>query len=295
MEKIPTIRKPGSRLRISDIVIITLLILLALLIIYPFYNAILISLVPQNDYVRSPLMLFPERVIFDSYRYVLNSRTTWSGFAVTTFVTVVGTAYSMILTVLTAYVLTKKFPGRGFIMWAIIFTMYFSGGLIPYYLLVTRLGLSNSLFSMILPSGIEYTYMIIIMRYMESLPADLEEAAEIDGASKFKVLFMIVLPLSLPILATYTLYFAVDRWNEWWNAMLFIKSSHLQPLQLVLRNLIQDSSTAMADAQLNDLPRAYAEGIKMASIVVTMLPIMFLYPFLQRYFLSGLTIGAVKG
>jgi putative aldouronate transport system permease protein len=173
--------------------------------------------------------------------------------------------------------------------------MYFSGGLIPYYLLIRDIGLINSVWSMILPSGVEYTYMIVIMRYIENLPAELEEAAEIDGASKARMLFGIILPLSLPILATYTLYYAVDRWNEWWNAMLFIKTSSKQPLQLVLRNLIQNSNSAMAEAQMNGMIRAYDEGIKMASIVVTMLPIMLLYPFLQRYFLSGLTVGAVKG
>ena len=137
--------------------------------------------------------------------------------------------------------------------------------------------------------------MLVVMRYMEGLPLELEEAAEIDGAGQIRILFVVVLPMALPILATYTLYYAVDRWNEWWNGMLFIKTVSKQPLQLILRNLVQDSTDASLDAQANGMTESYSDAIKMASIIVTMLPIMILYPFLQRFFLSGLTAGAVKG
>lgn len=279
----------------SDLIIGLILVLLALVVLYPFYNAIMISFVPMRVYMKNPLVLWPKEITFDSYKFVLQYNAIWSGLRTTVIVTVVGTFYNMVLTVITAYVLTKTFPGKHVVQTLLIIPMYFSGGLVPFYLLIRDLQLIDTIWSMVLPTGIQFTYMIIVMRYIENLPGELEEAAEIDGASQVKRLFIIVIPLALPIIATYTLYYAVDRWNEWWNGMLFIKNSKLQPLQLVLRNLVQDSTDASVDAQANGLVESYSDAIKMASIVVTIIPIMILYPFLQRYFLVGLTQGSIKG
>lgn len=285
-------REPIS---VGDVVISVILVGIALIILYPFYNAVMISLVSMHVYTRNPAILWPSEVVWDSYKFVLNYSSIWSGLRVTGIVTVVGTIYNMFLTVTTAYVLTKTFPGKRIMQAIMIIPLYFGGGMVPYYLLIRDLGLMDSVWSMILPTGLNYTYMLVVMRYIEGLPLELEEAAEIDGAGQIRKLFTIVLPMALPIMATYTLYYAVDRWNEWYNGMLFIKTAAKQPLQLILRNLVQDSTVASMDAQANGMTQAYSDSIKMASIVVTMIPIMVLYPFLQRYFLSDLTQGAVKG
>ena len=284
-----------SRPILSDFVIGGVLVLLALTIIFPFYNAVMISLVPMHVYVRNPVILWPQQIVLDSYKFVLTYSSIWNGLKVTGFLTLVGTLYNMLLTVITAYAMTKTFPGKKIMQAVMIIPLYFGGGLVPYYLLIRDLGLMNTVWSMLLPTGLNYTYMLVVMRYMEGMPLELEEAAEIDGAGQIRILFVVVLPMALPILATYTLYYAVDRWNEWWNGMLFIKTVSKQPLQLILRNLVQDSTDASLDAQANGMTESYSDAIKMASIIVTMLPIMILYPFLQRFFLSGLTAGAVKG
>ena len=287
--------KIKKKISIGDAVIIILLVLFALAILYPFYNAIMISIVPMHVYIRNPIILWPENIVLDSYKFVLSYNAIWSGLSVTCIVTLVGTVYNMLLTVITAYCLTRTFPGKWLIQLMMIIPLYFGGGLVPYYLLIRDLKMIDSIWSMIVPTGLNYTYMLIVMRYIEGLPIELEEAAEIDGAGQIVKLFIIILPMALPILATYTLYYAVDRWNEWWNGMLFIKSTEKQPLQLVLRNLVQDSTDASLDAQANGMTESYSDAIKMASIVVTMVPILLVYPFLQRYFLADLTHGAVKG
>ena len=284
-----------ERFTAGDWVISAILVVFALLILYPFYNAVMISLVPMTEYVRNPVILWPGKLTWDSYRFVLTYHTIWSGLRVTGIVTALGVAYNMLLTVITSYTLTKTFPGKRLVQAMLIIPLYFSGGLVPNYLLIRDLGMIDTIASMIIPTGINYTYMLVIMRYIEGLPHELEEAAEIDGANQIQKLFVIVLPMALPILATYTLYYAVDRWNTWYSGMLYIKSVSKQPLQLILRNLVQDSTVATQDAQANGMVDTYSDAIKMASIMVTMLPIIMVYPFLQRYFLSDLTQGAVKG
>lgn len=280
---------------IYDGILITILSVFALSILYPFYNAVLVSLVPQMVYVRTPLMLWPSAIIWDSYRFVFKSRLIWSSMLNSTIVTLVGTTYNMLLTVLCGYALTKAIPGRRIFRFIIVFTMYFGGGIIPFYLLIKDLKLIDSLAVMIIPSGIAIMYMLIISDYFKSLPPSLEESAKIDGASDWIILIRIILPLSLPLLATFSLYYAVDRWNEWFMGMMFINNTNLMPLQLVLRMIISDANfanTQLIPGQVK--PDFYGDSIKMASIVVTMFPLMALYPFLQRFFLSGMTLGAVK-
>lgn len=212
-----------NRLNIVDYIILFFLTLFGLLIIYPFYNTILVSLVPQVDYVRSPFMLIPKRITFESYEFVLSTQLLMRSMLTSAEITLVGTIYNMILTTLMAYAFTKPLPGRNFFRFLLVFTMYFGGGLIPYYLLIRNLGLIDSFWVLVLPSVISVPYMLIISNYFSSLPAELVESASIDGANEMTILFRIILPLSLPILATFTLYYAVERWNEWWHGMLFIK------------------------------------------------------------------------
>ncbi len=285
-----------NKLTYVDHLILILLTLLALIIIYPFYNTVLVSLVPQVDYTRSPFMLIPRRITLESYQFVLSSNLLMRSMWTSVLVMVVGTAYNMILTTLMAYAFTKPLPGRNFFRFLVVFTMYFGGGLIPYYLLIRDINLLDSFWVLVLPSVISITYMLIISNYFSGLPEELMESAMIDGASEIVVLIRIILPLSLPILATFTLYYAVERWNEWYHGMLFIKNVKKWPLQLTLRKIIQDANFVSNQAMTGETrPPTYAEGVKMACIVVTMFPLMALYPFLQRYFLTGLTLGAVKG
>ncbi len=276
-----------------DVVLASVMAVLVIIILYPFYNAFLISIVPQNEYLTTPLMLWPTSLDLTSYKFVIDDGMVLSGMWVTTLVLFFGVAYNMLLTVCTAFALTKPFPGNKLVSYLFIFTMYFSGGLIPYYLLIRDLGLMDSIFSMVLPTGISFSYMIIIKKNFENIPKEMEESAYIDGASDLKILFSIFLPVSLPILATFALYYGVERWNEWWNGMLFIKSVDKQPLQLILRSIIMDASN-ITESSSSEVT-VFGEGVKMASTVISMIPIMCLYPFLQRFFVSGLTMGAVKG
>ena len=279
-----------------DAALLILLTLLGLMIVYPFYNTILVSLVPQADYTRNPFMLWPERITWESYQFVFDSPLLLNSMGNSVKLALVGTVYNMILTVLMAYAFTKPIPGRNFFRFYMVFTMYFGGGLVPFYLLIKALGLIDSFWVMVLPSGISVTYMLIISSNMSALPKELEESAQLDGATDIKILFSIILPLTLPILATFSLYYMVERWNEWYNAMLFLKDTARWPLQLTLRNIISSANFISTQAMTGDVrPPTYGEGIKMACIVVTVFPLMAVYPFLQRYFLTGLTLGAVKG
>lgn len=279
-----------------DAVLLILLTLLGLMIVYPFYNTILVSLVPQADYTRNPFMLWPERITWESYQFVFDSPLLLNSMGNSVKLALVGTVYNMILTVLMAYAFTKPIPGRNFFRFYMVFTMYFGGGLVPFYLLIKALGLIDSFWVMVLPSGISVTYMLIIFSNMSALPKELEESAQLDGATDIKILFSIILPLTLPILATFSLYYMVERWNEWYNAMLFLKDTARWPLQLTLRNIISSANFISTQAMTGDVrPPTYGDGIKMACIVVTVFPLMAVYPFLQRYFLTGLTLGAVKG
>lgn len=285
-----------NRLNGVDWGIMIFLALFALIILYPFYNSICVSLVSQADYIKSRFMLYPRNVTFESYFVVFKNGSIFDGMKVTLLITIIGVLYNMLLTVSLAYGFSREFPGKRLFMMMIVFTMYFSGGLIPFYLLIKDLKLVDNIFSMILPSGVSIMYMTVIRQNFESLPAELEESARIDGAGDLTILFRILLPLSVPILVTFALYYGVERWNEWYNGMLFIRSFDKRPLQLVLRGIIQTTGQAMVTNELEQYNiTPFSEGIKMACVVVTMTPIMMVYPFIQKYFVSGLTVGAVKG
>jgi putative aldouronate transport system permease protein len=173
--------------------------------------------------------------------------------------------------------------------------MIFQGGIVPLYLVVRSLNLTNTIWSVILTSGINTFYMLLIYNFFQTLPESLVESARLDGAGDWTILFRIIIPLSTPIIATMTLFFTVDKWNEWFNAMVFIRSGAIQPLQLVLRSIVLDSVTASQTATtVSLLERPFPIGIKMAAVMLTMLPIMCIYPFLQKHFAKGMMIGAIK-
>ena len=222
-----------------DYVNTALLLLWGFIVLYPFYNCVVVSLASQTEYVKTPFMLFPKHIVFDSYLYLLRNNGLLNGYKSTLTIVSAGVVLNMLLTVATAFVLSrKKFPGKKFIFFFILFTMFFQGGLIPLYIVVKQLGLSNTLWSVILLYGINTFYLIITKNYFYTIPDSVEESAKIDGANDITILFKIMLPLCKPILATFTLFYAVDRWNEWFYSMLFIKKSSLIPLQVIVRNMV---------------------------------------------------------
>lgn len=189
----------------------------------------------------------------------------------------------------------RKYPGKKLILMLVLFTMIFQGGIVPLYLVMKDLHLTNTIWSIILCSGMNTFYMILMYNYFQSLPDSLVESARLDGAGEWTILFRVILPLSLPIIATVTLFYSVDKWNEWFNAMVFVRKAEIQPLQLILRSMILDSQVANeAAATVAIEDRSFSSGIKMAAVVVTMLPIMCVYPFLQKHFAKGVMVGAIK-
>jgi len=239
-------------------------------------------------------MLYPPRLDFSSYKFIFSWNSILHGFKTTLIIVVVGVAYNLFLTVTLAYVLSKPIPGGKIVNFFVVFTMFFQGGLIPGFLLIKGLGLIDTYGAMILPLGINVMNMIIMRSYFRTIPIELEEAARLDGAGEYTILFRIYLPLSAPMLATIGLYYGVDRWNEWYNGMLFMRSVEKLPLQLFVRNMLQSSATLINQVPESVRPKVFPEGIQMAAIVVTVVPIAIVYPFLQKYFVKGLTLGGVK-
>ena len=241
-------------------------------------------------------MLWPKALDWSSYQYVFENKSIWMGMWTTVQITIFGTLYNIFLTVTMAYALNHSFPGKKAVIALIMFTMYFSGGLIPTYMMIKDFGLMNTLWSMILPTGVSISYLMVMRKFFKSIPDELEESAKIDGANDLTIMFRIVLPLALPMVITFVIYYGVERWNEWYNGLLYIKSATKMPLQLVLRQIVQNSQTIQASESMQDAGiQPFGDGIKMATVIVTMFPVMVLYPFMQKYFVTGLTVGAVKG
>ena len=283
----------NNRLGSLDWIILVILGIFTLLIIYPFYNAFLISLSPEKVVLETPFLIFPKEITFDSYREVFNNKLLWSGFGVTMILLIFGTTYQLFFTVITGYALSRSnWFGKNFVMNMILVTMFFGGGLVPYYYLIVSLGLYDSILVMIIPGAIDTFNMLLMRNYFASLPKEMEESAKIDGANDIVVFAKIYLPLALPMLATIGLFFAVGNWNSWYNGMLFIKTAKYKPLQQVLREMIVTSSTAIEDPNSKHV---YSQGLQMAAVFFTIIPMMSFYPFLQRFFVKGIVVGAIKG
>lgn len=267
--------------------------------LYPLLYVVFASLSDSNELMKhSGLLLKPVGFSWAAYKAVFLNPNILQGYKNTIIVLISSVAVSMFLTCLAAYVLSRKnVLFNGVITFIIMFTMFFSGGMIPTYLLVNNLGLTNTYWALILPTAIS-TYNMIIMRTgFAAIPESLEESAKIDGANHFTILFKIVIPLAKPTMAVIMLYYAVACWNSWFNAMIYLqKRRDLQPLQLILRGiLIENDTSNMQDGNVGQDTESIAESIKYAVIVVATLPILAIYPFLQKYFIKGIMIGAVKG
>ncbi|GHV67241.1 putative ABC transporter permease protein YtcP [Spirochaetia bacterium] len=289
-------RKPNSRIDVMDVVLFILLSAWGFIIVVPFVNAVAISFTSYKEYLETPLLLFPRAPEFKAYRELFKDNRLLYGYRTTIAIILIGVPLSLILSSSMGYALSRKgWPGRKFLFYFILFTMIFQGGIVPLYLVVRSLNLTNTIWSVILTGGINTFYMLLIYNFFQTLPESLVESARLDGAGDWTILFRIIIPLSTPIIATMTLFFTVDKWNEWFNAMVFIRSGAIQPLQLVLRSIVLDSVTASQTATtVSLLERPFPIGIKMAAVMLTMLPIMCIYPFLQKHFAKGMMIGAIK-
>ncbi|ASS70251.1 carbohydrate ABC transporter permease [Bacillus atrophaeus] len=264
--------------------------------ILPFLYIIAGSFATEAELAQRSFFIFPKTFTLDAYRYVFSTPTFIRSMGVSIFITVVGTAVQLFFTFTMAYPLAKRHvKGRNLLLNLVIFSMLFSGGMIPTYIVVKSLGLLDSYWALILPMAINPFNLIIIKNFFQQLPRELEESAKIDGCSEIGVFWRIALPLSKPVIATFALFYAVGIWNDFFHALLYINDSAKWPLQMVLRQvtILSDLTAANGDMVQNTVPPE--QGIKLAVIVIATIPILAVYPFLQKHFAKGILIGSVKG
>ncbi|WJH33656.1 carbohydrate ABC transporter permease [Paenibacillus sp. CC-CFT747] len=285
-----------------DILNNTAITIITLLMLYPFINVFVVSISSYSAFVENPMRIWPKQVTFEAYKEIFGHPVLWSSYWNTIVVTVSGVLIGILLYILTAYPLSKKhLRGRNLIMIAVVFTMLFNGGLIPNYYLMRSLGLINTLAALVIPALLTGFNLILMKTFMENIPEELEEAARIDGASDPYILFRIVVPLSGPIIATLCLFTAVGYWNNFYSAIVYIRDVDKWPLMLFLREIIEGAkltsiSTGAGDnaaeaANLNITPVT----LQYATLIIVMIPILCVYPFVQKYFVKGIMLGSVKG
>ncbi|GGO63137.1 ABC transporter permease [Microbacterium nanhaiense] len=284
---------PGRR--VFNVINGIVLTAFALICVLPFVNVLASSLATPGEIATTPFILFPKTFTLEAYKYILSTPTIFRAMGVSAFVTIVGTFVSLVLTAFMAYALSKKhLKGRRVINFLVVFTMLFSGGMIPTFMVVNAFGLIDSLWSLILPVAINAFNFVIMRSFFQGIPESLEEAARIDGCSEFGVFLRIVLPLSLASIATIGLFYAVYYWNTYQSAILYINDSTKWPMQVLLRQIVIVASGLNADESSVDVVPP-AQSIKMAVIFVATLPMLIVYPFVQRFFVKGALIGSVKG
>lgn len=290
--------KKGFADTLFHIVNNTLMIILAFIMLYPVYYVAIASFSNAEQLVKfNGFLLKPLSPTLIAYQQAFKNPMILRGYANTLFIVVTGVLLNLLLTSIGAYFLSRRNVKLGKpIMIMITITMFFSGGMIPFYFAVKSLGLDGTIWSLIFPSAINTFNLIIMRTSFSALPVSLEESAKIDGAGHVTILFRIILPISKSVLAVITLYYAVQHWNAWFNAMLFLKERSQYPLQLILREiLIQNDMSAMSDSLGYSELGFISETIKYATIVIATVPILCIYPFLQKYFAKGALIGSVKG
>ncbi|MBU5345744.1 carbohydrate ABC transporter permease [Paenibacillus sp. FSL W7-1279] len=276
---------------------VILLCLLSIVTLYPFLYVLFASISTPADFVQHRgILLWPKGFSLDSYRMVFENPNIIRSYLNTIFYVVVGTTLNILMTALGAYGLSRKnVMWKGTIMMLIVMTMFFDGGLIPKYLLVKNMGLLDTYWALIIPSAMTTWNLIIMRTAFQGVPDALEESARIDGASDWTILFRIIIPLSLPVIAVMVLFYGVWHWNKWFDALIYLRDRDLFPLQLILREiLIQNDTSSMMTSVGGGDRMPVGETIKYATIMVATLPILFLYPFLQKYFVKGVMIGAIK-
>lgn len=282
--------------RLFSIVNFTLLALIALVTVLPFIHVVAGSFTTSAEMAMKKFVLIPTDWSLEAYRFIFSTNTIFRAMAVSIGVTALGTAFSMLITSLMAYGLSRKdLDGRKTIMFLVVFTMLFNGGLIPTFLVVKELGLIDTYAALVLPLTINAFNMIILRNFFMNVPEGLEESAKIDGCSDFGILFRIVLPLSMPAIATISLFYAVTYWNTYLSAILYLNDNKMWPIQVLLRQIVVLASGLDHSANLDDVVPPPDQAVKMAVIVVATLPILIVYPFLQKHFAKGALLGSIKG
>lgn len=274
-----------------------LLTILAFGCLYPFLNVLAYSVSGYNAVLSGRVTFYPIDFNMDAYKQILGKTQIWMAMRSTVIVTLAGTALSLLLTILAAFALSRKdLPGRSFFTAVILFTMYFSGGMIPTFLVVKNVGLFDSLPALFVPQAINVFNFIVMRTFFKNIPESLEEAARIDGASYMKVLLKMILPLSVPIIATIGLFYAVGYWNTYFDALLYIQKPELYTLQLRLRSLLFGEELNNSNANAEGIgTQVMTQSLKMATVAISTIPILVIYPWLQKYFVKGVMIGSVKG
>jgi putative aldouronate transport system permease protein len=283
-----------------DLINLIIVAFILVLVVYPLYFVIIASVSDPNMIYEGKVWFLPKGFTFEGYERIFSDPKIWLGYKNSIIYTVAGTLVNICFTLMAAYALSRKdLYGRNIIMFVFLFTMFFSGGLIPTYLIVKNLGLLNTMWALILPKAVAVWNLIVAKTYFETtIPNELLESARIDGCSDAKFFWKIVLPLSKPIVAVMVLFYAVGHWNSYFDALIYLNDEKLYPLQLILRNiLIQNEASAMMISDLDSLAakQRISELIKYGVIIVASLPLLIAYPFVQKHFVKGVMIGGVKG
>lgn len=283
--------------RIFDAVNYSLLVIIALVTFLPFIHVIAGSFTTVGELAQKQFVIIPTVWSLDAYKYIFSTNTIMKSMGVSIGVTIFGTLFSMLLTALMAYGLSRRdLDGRRGIMFMVVFTMLFSGGMIPSFLVVKELGLIDSLAALIVPTAINAFNLIIMRNFFQNLPDGLEESAKMDGCSDWGILLRIVIPLSMPAIATISLFYAVTYWNTYMTAILYLNDAAKWPVQVILRQIVILASGLAADTSgMDDFVRPPEQTVKMAVIVVATVPILLVYPFLQKHFAKGALLGSIKG
>lgn len=290
--------KDSTSYKVFTVVNMTVLILMCAVMLYPFVMLLAQSFSSAGAINAGKVNLFPVGFNLDTYKAVAGNDNFWRAYGNTVVYTLIGTAIAMVLTTSYAYVLSKKhLKGRGLLIGIAVFTMFFNGGIVPNYVLISSLGMKNTMWAVILPPALSVFNLLVMKAFFENLPTELEEAAHIDGLSWFGIFFRIVLPLSKAVIATMVLFYSVQYWNDWFAAFLYLDKTDLFPVTLFLRNLIAGASTAASEgaAASGGSVDAINANIQSVTMILILIPILCVYPFVQRYFVSGIMLGSVKG
>jgi putative aldouronate transport system permease protein len=292
-------KKKSKGDRAFDITLVVISILIILVIAYPLYFVVIASFSQPEAVLGGKLRFLPVGFNLESYQMVLTEPKVWTGYRNTILYTVLGTCINLVLTTLAAYPLSRKdMPFRGLLTFVASFTMLFGGGMIPVYLVVRGLKLTDSIWAMVIPNALATYNMLVMKNYFQSsIPEELQEAAAIDGCDHFGTLIRVVLPLSAPIMAVIVLFYAVGHWNAFFNAIIYLRNQDLFPLQVVLRDILLQNSLEAVGGDLTGMYEKVMRGesMKYALIIVASAPVIMLYPFVQKYFVKGVMVGAIKG
>jgi putative aldouronate transport system permease protein len=283
--------------RIFDVFNIILLSLFGLTTVAPFVHILAASLSDKHALINMEVSFWPVKPQLDNYAMVLNNKMFWNSYKVTIILVVSATLIHMFMTVITAYPLSKSYlPGRKYFMLMVVFSMIFNAPMIPAYLVVKQLHLIDTLWALIIPGAVSSFNMILCLTYFKSIPEELFEAARIDGMPEFQILCKIALPISKPMIVTLILFYTVGTWNSYYGALMYITKQSLKPLQVFMYNLIAQSSyNGMDEVQQKELvSNITPDGLKMAAIMIASLPILLVYPFIQKFFIKGVMIGSLK-